>query len=321
MSQHTARGRFLLPPLGLSELAHSLGVTPERLQAELGEVPLERLPGGRKAVPPSVAAQCLKSRLAEAALGPVAFINLKGGVGKTTLAIHMAVRAAQWGLRTCVLDLDPQASATLALAGEPPDGTPVFLDVWQNPQQSLAAALWPICAGLDLLPSALDNTLLDAQLAHPSQQKRAVLGVCDALYAQGYDWVLIDCPPALGTAVISSLCAVRQVVVPVGADAFSHKGLRLTQGEMHDIAATFALPAPQLKVVFNRYDRRERLHAEALTRLQQDDRLSLLPNVRVSSQYARALAAGRSVFAPRQAVAAHDIDHCLRALLGVRGAA
>lgn len=321
-SEPNLRGRagFAPAPLPLRELAALLGEDAAELARRASDAALRPLPGGRRAIERATAARLLREARARRGLdpapGPIAFINLKGGVGKTTLAIHLAARANQCGLSVCVLDLDPQASSTLALAGEPEDGTPVFLDLWQDPD-ALPGALWHLGEGFALLPSSLDNTLLDGQLAHPAQQKRAVRDTCARLAQLGYDLVFIDCPPALGTAVISALCAVRQIVVPVGADAFSLKGLRLTLEEMAAIGETFALPPPRVRVLFNRHDRRERLHADALATLRRDHGTALMASVlRVSSQYARSLAAGRSVFAhPRQAVAATDLDACLRELL------
>lgn len=317
-----------LPALLLKDLAGMLGSPPARLHKQLlaldgsaaGHLtPTLTLPGGRTAVSRAGARHLLQSsgKLPSAA-ACLAFINLKGGVGKTTLAVNLAARASQCGLRVCLLDLDPQASATLALAGEPAEGTPVFLDLWASPE-ALAPALWPVAPGLDLLPSSLDNTLLDAQLAHPGQQKKAVRSACQQLAALGYDLVLIDCPPALGTAVISTFCAVDQLVIPVCADAFSLKGLRLTLEEMAAISDTFALPAPRARLLFNRHDRRERLHDHALAGLRshpEHGRLLMRSVLRVSSQYARALAERQSIYADnRQSVASSDLDACLGELL------
>lgn len=312
------------PVVPLSDLASLLGARPESLATRLrrhDRTLLETLRGGRLGIAREACGALLRDALARRGetLDPIAFINLKGGVGKTTLAVNLAARARQLGLRTCLIDLDPQASSTLALAGELADDTAVFIDVWQAPDQHLPQALHPVGPDLDLLPSSLDNTLLDGQLAHPAQQKKAVGSVCARLAALGYDLVLIDCPPALGTAVISTLCASRQLLIPVCADAFSLKGLRLTLEEMAAIGDTFAIPMPKARIVFNRHDRRERLHADTLHQLSERHGDALMQtSLRVSSHYARALAERRSVFdSPRSPVAAADVDGCLRELLGL----
>jgi cellulose biosynthesis protein BcsQ len=105
--------------------------------------------------------------------------------------------------------------------------------------------------------------------------------------------------------------------VPVCADAFSFKGLRLTLEEMAAIGDAFALPPPRVRVLFNRHDRRERLHGDALEQLRAEHGDILMRAVlRVSSHYARALAARQSVFSdPRQSVASLDLDLALRELL------
>lgn len=307
----------------LSDLAAALGASESDLLRRVGEGTLHRLPGGRIGVSRDAAGR--EIRLASPTLrsGPmtIAFVNLKGGVGKTTLLLQLASRAWQFGLSVCVLDLDPQASATLALAGELNDGGSVFLDLWQDPDGLMDSALLNIAPGFQLVPSSLDNTLLDGQLAHPSQQKRAVRRVGERILSGGVDWLLVDCPPTLGTAVISALCATDEVIVPVGADAFARKGLQLTLGELEAICETFALAKPRVRVLFNRHDRRERLHDQALQAFRRDHPQELMSTVmRTTSQYARALAERRSVFAlPSRSPATKDVDSCLRELLGLNG--
>lgn len=276
----------------------------------------------RRTVARETACEVLGRRVAQAMgqINPLVFVNLKGGVGKTTLVTQIAMRACQYGLEVCVVDLDPQASSTLALAGDLPDGVPVFLDVWDKPATEVGSALIPVAPGLKLLPSSLDNTLLDARLAHPAQQKKAVRDVCRAVSNAGADLVLVDCPPTLGTGVISALCAARQVIIPICADAFSLKGLKLTMAELQAICETFSLELPRVRVLFNRFDRRERLQDRLLaqTRAQYGD-VMMRSVLRTSTHYARALSERRSVFDDaRKTPAAEDIESCLMELIQSR---
>jgi len=306
-----------------SDLAAALGASDSDLARRLGQGAVHRMPGGRIGVTRAIAGREIRLVSPVLRSGPkiVALVNLKGGVGKTTVLLQLASRAWQFGLSVCVLDLDPQASATLALAGELNDGGSVFLDLWHDPDGLLDSALLNISPGLQLVPSSLDNTLLDGQLAHPVQQKRAVRRVCERILSGGVDLVLVDCPPTLGTAVISALCAADEVIIPVGADAFARKGLQLTLGELEAICETFAKPKPRVRILFNRHDRRERLHDQALQALRRDHPQELMSTVmRTTSQYARALAERRSVFAlPSRSPATKDVDSCLRELLGLNG--
>lgn len=249
----------------------------------------------------------------------LALVNLKGGVGKTTTAIHLATRAAQYGYRTCLLDLDSQASASIAFDQAPGDDQPIFYDLWQKPQKMLASALVPLAEDLSLLPSALENALLESALASPAAQKSAVAGVAQALLGLGYQLIICDCPPSLGTAVVSAICAADTVVVPMADDAFSFRGLELTLGEVEGICQTFGLPQPQVKVLLTRQDARLKLSGEAWQRLGQRHGDLLLPMpIRTSSEVAKALEQRRTLFASaKNSPARQDYDAFTRSLLGL----
>ncbi|MCB2198615.1 ParA family protein [bacterium] len=229
----------------------------------------------------------------------IAFVNLKGGVGKTISAITFASRAVQYGFKTCLIDMDSQGSASLAFDSEPAEDDPIFYDVWQKPGKMVLPSLHQIGDGFYLLPSSLDNALLDAALANPAAQKSAVQGVCDELYRGGFDLVVIDCPPSLGTAVISTISAADSLVIPLANDPYSSKGLALTLAESRSIRSTFGLPEPNVHILFTRYDKRERLTEEAHRYLKKHHKKNLLPVViPTSTRYAQALARRETVFAP-----------------------
>lgn len=252
----------------------------------------------------------------------VAHINLRGGIGKTTASITLATRAAQYGFRTCLLDLDPQGSASLAFDRIPDPDAPIFCDVWSDPVATLPGALALVQDGLSLLPSGLENALLDGSLGRPAAQKRAVAGVCERLRALGFDLVVVDCPPALGTAVISTICAADTIVVPAGSDPFSVKGVELTVQEARAIRATFGLPEPSIRILYTHYDRRERMAHETIEVLRARYDGAVLPSViRTSTEFAKALGRRETVFAShRPSRARDDYDAYARCLLGLDAA-
>lgn len=248
----------------------------------------------------------------------IAHITMRGGIGKTTATISTAVRAAQYGFKVCVLDLDPQASSTLAFNAAPDEGDPIFYDVWQSPREFLPDALRTIRENLAILPSSLENALLDASLINPGSQKKAVKGVCEVLKACGHNAIIIDCPPSLGIAVISAICAADITVIPVGSDAFSMRGLEITLNEIASIRDTFGLPMPEIRILYSRYDRREKVSRDMLDSLRCRYAHLPLTVIGTSSEFSKALAAGKTIFSSfRKSQARDDYDQYVRDVLGL----
>jgi chromosome partitioning protein len=246
-------------------------------------------------------------------------MNLRGGVGKTVSTVSLAMRASQYGFHTSVLDLDPQGSSSLAFDRIPEDEDPIFYDIWQNASDMTRGSLKEIQESLFILPSSLDNSLLDSVLVNPSLQKNTVKSLCDELERIGFDLVIIDCPPSLTGAVVSTVCAADVIIIPVGSDAFSFKGLELTLNEIYSICKTFGIQEPTVKVLYTRFDRRERISQDALVRLQKDYADYFIPVViRTSTDYSKALEKRETIFTTsRKGRAREDYDHYARYILGL----
>lgn len=293
--------------LTAGELARLVGTTPRELCEGL-----EDLEGAtrRTPLPPAAVRELLRQRGIAYAPRTIGVVNLRGGIGKTTCTITVASRAAQYGFKTCILDLDAQGSASLAFDRVPDEDEPIFYDVWQKPGEMVPDSIQQIDEFLYILPSALENGLLDVSLLNPAAQKNAVRGVCKALLDKGFDLVMIDCPPSLGAAVISTICAVDVLVIPLWSDAFSFKGVDLTIREISSICDTFNLKKPDVKLLYSRHDKREKLAARALERLSTEYSELFVPSViQTSTEFSRALARKETIFATRRsspAKAAYD---------------
>lgn len=153
----------------------------------------------------------------------VAITNQKGGAGKTTTAVNLGAALAERGRRVLIVDLDPQASATRWLGGDPESLrlAAVFTD-----GKPLAGAVSPTAVvGLDLASGSVALSGLERALAATIGAEQILREAVEALDDDAWDFVLMDCPPSLGLASVSALIACREVLVPVGARVMELQGL------------------------------------------------------------------------------------------------
>jgi chromosome partitioning protein len=150
-----------------------------------------------------------------------ALANQKGGVGKTTTAINLAACLAEAGERALVIDLDPQANATSGL-GMRANGTSSYDLLDGAPISELAKHT--AFANLDLVPSRPDLAGAVVELAAREDGERYLAQALASGTSQ-YDFVFVDCPPALGPLTVNALAAADRVLVPVQAEYYALEGL------------------------------------------------------------------------------------------------
>lgn len=150
----------------------------------------------------------------------LAFINQKGGVGKTTSCVNVAAALALRGRRTLLVDLDSQAHATLHLGADPGGQSSIYrVLVEGQPIAPVAAA-----PHLDLVTAETDLAAAEADLASADDRQHRLGRALDAVRSR-YDAILIDCPPSLGLLTISALTAAQQVVIPMQAHFLALQGV------------------------------------------------------------------------------------------------
>jgi chromosome partitioning protein len=167
----------------------------------------------------------------------IAIINQKGGVGKTTTAVNLSAALARAGQRVGLIDIDPQAHASLHLGLDPQAKVPTvydlltedvrIADVWQrvgSPQPPVPSPQPPAESNLSVAASHIDLAAAEVELA--GVVGREVI-LRDKLLeaADQFDYVFIDCPPSLGTLTINALAAVDDVFLPLQPHFLALHGL------------------------------------------------------------------------------------------------
>ncbi len=152
--------------------------------------------------------------------------NQKGGVGKTTTAVNIAAALALQGVRTLVIDLDPQGNASTALGIEHRPGTPSSYEVLIG-EISVETALQrsPHNDKLFCIPATIDLAGAEIELVSMVAREGRLRAALVELKQHDFDYVFIDCPPSLGLLTINALVAAPEVLIPIQCEYYALEGV------------------------------------------------------------------------------------------------
>ncbi len=188
----------------------------------------------------------------------IAITNQKGGVGKTTTAINLAASLAASEMRVLLIDNDPQGNATTGL-GVQKDPNRLTIYNALIGTEALSAVIQPTqCEGLHIVPSDRSLIAANVELIDFEDRERR-LSTKVAEIRDAYDFILIDCPPALDLLTLNSLVAADSVLIPIQCEFFALEGISQLMDTIDRLKKSFAHDLAIQGILLTMYDDRTTL--------------------------------------------------------------
>ena len=196
----------------------------------------------------------------------ISIANQKGGVGKTTTAINLAASLAASEFRVLVVDTDPQGNSTSGLGIAKTDGMLTTYDVLSGKAAAPDAILPTGYEGLSILPADKNLVAGNLDLVDVDDRELVLRRATDSLRDR-FDYIIIDCPPALDLLTLNALVASDSVLVPIQCEFFALEGISQLMDTIDRVKSSFNQPLQIEGVLLTMYDDRTNLTRQVETDL------------------------------------------------------